>query len=293
MLITIFTPLYNRAHLLQRLYDSLLIEKSILFEWIIVDDGSTDNAQEVINEFIKEAKINIKYVFQQNKGKHIAINNGVHNASGKFFWIVDSDDYLPPHAMQTVIEKYETVKNIPNIAVIIGRRNYNDGKIIGDHFEEDLLTTMVDYRFHRKMKGDLSEVVVTDVLRKFPFPDIPQEKFCSESLLWNRLSQNHLMLFFNIGIYTSEYLPDGLTAKITKIRMNSPIYSMMAYSERLHFDIPFLEKIKATANFWRFSFHSSKPFKEKLQMIPILPSLIGFPLGFILFVKDTTAKKNN
>lgn len=283
---TIFTPLYNRANLLRRLYDSLILEEEISYEWIIVDDGSKDNAKEVVGQLIKEGKATIKYIFQENRGKHIAINRGITEASGELFWIVDSDDFLPAHAMQTVYQKYLEVKHIPNIAVISGRRNFFDGKIVGTHFENDMLSTMVDYRFKLKMKGDLAEVVVTEVLKNFKFPEIPEEKFCSESLLWNRLSRNHLMLFFNKGVYTTEYLPGGLTDNIIKIRMKSPVYSMMAYSERLYFDIPWDEQIKASANFWRFSFNSKMPFLEKTKMISFLPSLIGLPLGFAMYMRD-------
>ena len=80
MIITIFTPLYNRAKYLKRVYDSLLIQEDNDLEWIIVDDGSIDKPKEKIKKFIKDAPFKIKFLEQENSGKHIAINKGLNLA---------------------------------------------------------------------------------------------------------------------------------------------------------------------------------------------------------------------
>ena len=97
--LTLFTPTYNRAHLLERLYSSIKKQTYHHFEWLIVDDGSTDNTNEVVKTFIEEGIITIKYVFKRNGGKHRAINEGVQQAQGELFFIADSDDMLPPDAL--------------------------------------------------------------------------------------------------------------------------------------------------------------------------------------------------
>lgn len=99
-MLTIFTPTYNRAHLLPNLYQSLLNQKRVDFEWLIVDDGSTDGTEELVNQWIEEAVLTIRYFRKENSGKHTAINKGVQLAKGELFLIVDSDDVLAENALK-------------------------------------------------------------------------------------------------------------------------------------------------------------------------------------------------
>ena len=124
------------------------------------------------------------------------------------------------------------------------------------------------------------------MLKEFTFPEIENEKFCPEALLWNRIAQKYDFLFFNKGIYTTQYLEDGLTAKIVKIRMTSPLASMLCYSELATYSIPLFEKIKANINFWRFSFNSKRNFLKKIKNVNFIFSIICLPLGLLLFFND-------
>ena len=114
--------------------------------------------------------------------------------------------------------------------------------------------------------------------------EIENEKFCPEALLWNRISQKYKLICFSENTYFCEYIPDGLTAKIVKIRMTSPIASMLCYSELSGYNIPFVQKIKANINFWRFSFNSNLSFFKKIKMVNFIYSLIGFPIGLSMFI---------
>ena len=285
-MITVFTPTFNRAYLLSRVYESLLLQNNSNFEWIVVDDGSEDETEKLIQSFVLEKKIAITYYKQDNKGKHFAINKGVQMAKGELFLILDSDDALPQGSISQVLEKYNTIKNNTLIGGVAGRRNYSDGIIVGKGIFEDMISNSLDIRYSHKVTGDLVEVFRTSVLKEFPFPEIENEKFCPESLVWNRIAQKYNLLFFNSGIYTTEYLPDGLTAKIVKIRMNSSITSMMCYSELATYSIPFVQKVKATLNFWRFSFNSNNSFYKKTQMINPILSLFCIPLGYGMYLND-------
>jgi len=136
------------------------------------------------------------------------------------------------------------------------------------------------------VKGDLSEVFRTQVLREFPFPQIEGERFCPEALVWNRIAQQYKLLYFNQPIYIAEYQSTGLSAKIVKIRMQSPQASMLTYSELASYNIPALEKLKAILNFWRFSWNSKAPLAAKRRMISSWFSVIAGPLGYILYLND-------
>jgi glycosyltransferase involved in cell wall biosynthesis len=285
-MITIFTPTYNRAFLLTRLYKSLLKQTNNAFEWIIVDDGSTDDTAALVQTFISENKIPIKYHKQVNKGKHFAINKGVQFARGELFLILDSDDILPKDTIAFLISKQALVFEDKLIGGIAGRRNTADGVIVGNENFEVLTSNSIDIRYKYKVTGDLVEIFKTEVLKEFPFPEIENEKFSPEALVWNRIAQKYNLIYFNKGIYTTEYLPDGLTAKIVKIRMTSPIASMLTYSELANYNIPFSQKFRAIINFWRFSFNSEKSFIEKLKWVNPLFSLLALPIGYVMYRID-------
>ena len=107
MYITILTPTYNRGENLKKLYKSLLKQKDNRFEWLIVDDGSTDGTKKIIDEFLMDSKINIKYLYKKNGGKHTALNLGIKEINTDLIFIVDSDDYLNDNAIQSINEVHE------------------------------------------------------------------------------------------------------------------------------------------------------------------------------------------
>ena len=119
MFLTIFTPTYNRAYILPNLYESLVNQTSKDFEWVIVDDGSTDETESIVKKWIAESRICIKYIKQENQGKHIAINTGTEHADGELFFIVDSDDSLKNHAVSTISEFWMSNNDHDSAAALI------------------------------------------------------------------------------------------------------------------------------------------------------------------------------
>lgn len=284
MMITVFTPTYNRAHLLHDVYDSLVEQTFTDFEWVVVDDGSKDDTPAVIQGFIDEGKINIRFFSQQNGGKHRAINHGVKEAKGEMFFILDSDDVLPNNSLAIVAEEYNKVKGDESFGGVCGLDAFKNGNIIGSGLSHDCIDcSSLDIRYKYGVTGDMKEVFRTDVLREFPFPEIEGERFCPEDLDWNRIAEKYKLHFFNKVIYIGEYQRDGLTANIVKIRMRSPITSMTYYSELILLDIPFVQKIKGAINYWRFRF-CSKHCEHK-------PEICGgwlwtAPIGLLMHLKD-------
>ena len=273
----------------------MLRQTNTHFEWLIVDDGSTDDTEALITSFIKEDKIKIRYYQQPNGGKHIAINKGVTLAKGELFFIVDSDDYLTDDAVEKILNKYKEISDETRVAGVSFRRGYDKNKVIGHptHFKDKLLSVF-DFRYRFKVTGDQAEVYKTNVLKAFPFPNIANEKFCPESLVWNRIGTQYQLLWTSDIIYICHYLTDGLTAKITKLRMESPIASMLTYSELESCNIPLKEKIKANINFWRFSFNTSKfLFRKKIAQVNFIYSTVGLFLGFVMFLIDKRKNTTN
>lgn len=257
--ITVFTPLYNRASLLRDVYESLLRQNYHSFEWVIVDDGSTDNAEKIVNTLIGDAihTFPISYIWKENGGKHTAINRGVEEAKGELFLILDSDDTLPADSFATIAQYYEQCKGYKDCAGVCGLMAHHDGQLIGTGFpKEPMYESALQFRYAEKgnVTGDLLEVYKTSVMREFPFPEIENEKFCPESLVWNRIANKYKLFCFNKVVYYRDYLEGGLTSKIVRIRMNSPIASTMTYAEMLDYNISLKWKVRSAINYWRFKY---------------------------------------
>jgi len=283
MLITVLTPTYNRAKLLERLYQSLCQQTYQDFEWIVVNDGSKDNTDEVVQSFLAEKKINILYIKQENGGKHRAVNRGVKEAHGELLFIADSDDWLLPNSLETVAEMYQDIANDHLFAGVCGLDVYADGTVIGGGMPQDVIDcNAIDIRMIHHVGGDLKEVFKTDVLREIPFPEIEGESFCPEVAVWNRIAKKYKLRYFNKPIYMVEYQPEGITSNITKARMKSPIASTTCYQEMMEFDIPLKTKIRSAINYWRFRSCGSP---HKFPPLP-LKWLWTMPIGWVMHLND-------
>jgi len=214
MLITVFTPTYNRGYIIGKLYESLKRQTFKDFEWLIVDDGSTDNTGEIVSNFINEKPFfPIRYIKTENGGKHRAINKGVQLAQGDLFFTVDSDDYIPEQALKYISDEWINTKSQRNfVCALFGLRCHKDGSLIGKTFEgERIVTSSIDAGRHG-IRGDKGEVFVTEILKHYPYPEIECENFSTEAIIWDRMSHDgYKYIYFNKWICTCEYLDDGLT----------------------------------------------------------------------------------
>lgn len=253
MLITVFTPAYNRARLLPRLYESLCRQTFKDFEWIIVDDGSSDDTSEVISKIQMRRKNSfpIWYFRKANGGKHTAINVGVNASNGKIFLILDSDDLLPDRSLEIIADKYKEIEGNTEFGGICGYMAHSNGEVIGKPQIEATCNTL-DLRYKLGVNGDMCEVFRTAVLKEFPFPETIGERFCPEALVWNRIAQRYQLKIFPDIIYIRDYLSGGLTDNIIRMRMESPINSMTTYQELLTYHVPVKIKLRSAINYWRF-----------------------------------------
>lgn len=287
-LITVFTPTYNRGHLLSRVYDSLCNQTYRNFEWVIVDDGSTDGTEKL--PFVNgcsDSWIEVRYYKQNNGGKHRAINRGVKEARGELFFILDSDDVIPADSLEIVKSEFEKIQGDLSFCGVCGYMAHSDGSIIGHGCRLDkFVATSVEMRYKFRVCGDMMEVFRTDVLREFPFPEIKAEKFCPEQLVWFRIAQKYKLSIFSKVIYIRDYLDGGLTDRIVKIRMNSPVASMMTYQEMTRYcGIPILEKVKAAVNYYRFRLCWNGNDSGIVPKLNFWFSVFA-PLGFVMHLMD-------
>ena len=244
--VTILTPTYNRASKLHILYESLVSQSDKDFEWFIVDDGSEDDTGKIVNDWISESIINIKYIKKENGGKHTALNLGIAQIFSEWTFIVDSDDYLTKDAIAIIKNKADVddAEDICGLAFLRQSKNgnYLTNKLVPkDGWKDDFCHC----RYGLKIKGDMAEVWKTKCLKEFPFPEFPNEKFVSEDVVWIQMSQRYKMIFYNMPIYISDYLDGGLTRNRRKNNLNSPKSSMYRGELQLRVQLPLKYKIRA------------------------------------------------
>lgn len=284
-MITVFTPTYNRANLLPRLYESLICQTNKNFEWLIVDDGSEDGTYNLISELSKENKISIRYYKQKNTGKHIAINQGLNKARGEYFFIVDSDDFLPNDSTDKIENWFK--KENRNIAGVVGRKCLSNRNKIGNTFPSyKFYSDHITKTYLNNIKGDLAEVFRTEVMRDHKFPIFKNEKYCAEGIIWNRIAKKYNSVFIDECIYIAEYQYGGLSSNSLRLRHSSPSYANLFYSELLENKIlPFKIRIRTYINLWRFSYNKVTLIKKNLKSMTFL-SLVTSPIGLLIFLKE-------
>lgn len=256
MKLTIFTPTYNRSHLLYQLFASIKKQAVRDFEWLIVDDGSEDDTENVVRKCQEEADFPIRYIFQKNQGKHVAMNTGAKNASGEFFLTIDSDDEMMDNAIETInslIPSFLENKNIT--AIVFPRYSVKEESTktnIPVNFSQEILDS-VDLKTKFNLTGEFDYVFKTEILRQFPFPYFEGERFMKESVVYKRIDRYYKNLYVNQSIVQGEYLDDGLSSNFRALLENNPRGSALAYLETVNDGRLSLEERKeAFKHYWYF-----------------------------------------
>lgn len=216
-LITVFTPAYNRANTLPRVFEGLKKQTYKNFEWIIIDDGSSDNTKCVAENMLSEKVFfNITYKYQQNSGKHIAINRAVEIAKGEFFIILDSDDTCTDNALECFVEEWYKIPEADrkDFYGISCRCCDLDGNIIGTPMSEEYIDSNdLDFKLKLKIKGELWGMTKTEILRNTPFPEVERLHFYPENIYWNNIGRKYKSRYINKALrYYINDTDNALTA---------------------------------------------------------------------------------
>lgn len=233
MLLTVFTPTYNRVHTLERTFRSLCRQHFKDFEWLVVDDGSTDGTAELITGLRALADFPINYVAKENGGKHTAYNEGLRRARGRWFFTVDSDDWLPDDSLAHIADIAPEAEKDPRIAGIIALKEYPDGRLIGRPYPADLRRASLFELERNGHRGERSLVFKTEIARQYPFPVIAGEKFMTESVVYDRIAVHYDFMVSNLILTTCEYQPDGLSSDPYRIIAKNPGGYALYYAGRL------------------------------------------------------------
>ena len=227
MKISILTATYNRAKLLDRLYTSIIVNNNnceeLETEWLIMDDGSTDNTKRIVGEYIKEGIIDIKYYNQENKGKMTAINELVKKSTGDIMVECDSDDYFTEDAFNIILSSIRQCKDMGNVYALVFLKYDQDGNNMGNEFFEDNYeSTMFDLYFKENITGEKALVFNSNIRKQFEYEVEDGEKFITEARLHHKMDLEYVVRCFNKPIMICEYQKEGYSKNINKLFLENP-----------------------------------------------------------------------
>lgn len=242
--LSILTPTYNRAYTLPRLYKTLVEQTDKNFEWVVVDDGSTDDTYAVISQWQSSSQFSIIYIKKDNGGKHTAINSGVLSCSAEWIFIVDSDDGLEKNAIEIANFNINN-NNTPSIGGYCYRKSYFDKGLVGNPPEINSPIILHPTKAGHYFGGDLAYIFRRKNMIERKFPIIKNEKFVPELYIWNKIGDDSTIIFYpDISIYNCEYLTDGYSKNFFKNLKNNPIGFGMYYGDQFFREERFLLKLK-------------------------------------------------
>lgn len=224
IILTIFTPTYNRAHTLHRCYESLRGQACKAFKWLIIDDGSTDNTRELVEEWMKQENgFEILYEYKENGGMHTAHNRAYELIDTELNVCIDSDDYLADNAVEKILNIWNRRDKRKVYSGIIGLDATFDNEIIGTKFEENLMTTTLSGFYQRGGTGDKKQVYRTDIMKKYPpYPVFEGEKYVGLNYKYLLCDQEYELLVTNDVLCNVEYQTDGSSANMLRQYWNNP-----------------------------------------------------------------------
>lgn len=265
-LITVITPTYNRAEQLKKLFQSLSSQTSNNFEWLVVDDGSTDHTAEAANEMMQSANFRMRYIHKENGGKHTALNAGIKTITSELTFIVDSDDDVLPDGIATIERYYLKYKDEPDVGIWAFLRQSRSKGIILKMPHDEYVGDYAEERIRKNRPGDLAEVFLTKALREFPFPEFQGERFLSEDVVWIPLGQKYRSVFINLPIYLCDYLQGGLTHNDKILKFASPLGSMLRGKMLMRKECGFKAKIRGAIIYDCYRREVRTPIPESVEL---------------------------
>jgi glycosyltransferase involved in cell wall biosynthesis len=291
-MLTIFTPTYNRAFCLKNCYESLLRQTCSDFEWLVIDDGSTDNTRELVNSWIEEHKIKIKYHWQENQGMHGAHNTAYELIDTELNVCIDSDDFMPDQAVERITEFWKKYGS-DQVSGMIGLDAYNDNRIIGTKLPEKLQSsTLFDLYYKHGVVGDKKLVYRTELTRKYPYPVFNNEKYVGLAYKYYMLDKQYEVLLLNEVLCYVEYLPDGSSLNMFKQYRKNP--RGFAFYRKELMKLPFT----GLSFKFRQAIHyvSSSLMWKNQKFIRETPTkvltILAIPFGILLFFYITSKTRN-
>ncbi len=285
MRITVFTPTYNRAYIIETLYRSLQRQSFRDFEWLIVDDGSSDNTSDLVAAWQKEENdFPIRYYKKENGGKCRAINYGVDFAEGELFFNVDSDDYLLDDALEKVDQWEKSLPKDNRYCGVVGNLGTGPSCTPNTPWPESYRDASLLERYPECSKhpidGERAWVFYTQIQKQYKYPEFEGENFITPAVTWNRMAHDgYLVRIWDDIIWVYEYQPNGLTMQGNMRFIKNPQGAALWLREKADFlHYPTLEYLKM----W-YTYYCDHSFCDEAYRLTMkqCADYIGAPLPFI------------
>lgn len=281
--LTIFTPTYNRAYCLHKCYESLKSQTCKDFIWLIIDDGSSDNTDELVDSWVKESIIEIKYKFQKNQGMHAAHNTAYELIETELNVCIDSDDYMPDKAVAKILNFWE-LNQSDDLAGIAGLDAYNNRMIIGTKFPDEIKHSTLFEIYHKySIRGDKKLVYRSELTKNYPYPVFEGEKYVGLNYKYNKIDQTHKLALLNEVLCIVEYMEDGSSKNMLKQYKKNPKGFAFYRIENMKNPYAGLKfKFKECIHYVSSSFMSRN--RKFIKESPCrLLTVLAIPFGFILY----------
>lgn len=290
--LTIFTPSYNRAYTLYKCYQSLKHQTNSNFKWLIVDDGSTDNTRQLVESWIEEGKLDIKYIYQENQGMHGAHNTAYENIETELNVCIDSDDYMPYDAVENILKFWNNNKRL-DLAGIAGLDAYENKSVIGTEFPPNLKeSTLFDLYNKYGVKGDKKLVYRSELTKKYVYPVFEGEKYVGLDYKYKKIDETHKLALMNKVICLVEYMEDGSSNNmLNQYRRNPKGFAFYRIENMKNSKGKLIYKLKENIHYVSSSLISKN--KKFIYESPCkILTIISIPIGFILYkyIMKNTAK---
>ena len=262
---SVITATYQGGSTIAGVYDSLCKQTYTNFEWIVIDDGSTDNTAALVSDWVRNSKFPVKLHRQLNGGKFRAIDVGVSLAKGQFVVIFDDDDKCVPEALGCFRDFWsETdVDEREFLAGVLVTCKSPDGVVVGDLFpKEARRSTIQELSYLHRCKGERWAAVRTDLHRRYPFQSVPDNiKFLPEGLIWHRLGREHRFVCRNKPLRIFKILGDGLSSRVRRADPEMLPGLILNHSMILDEDLSWFSRapdvlIKSAINLTRYRVHA-------------------------------------
>ena len=286
MKLSILTATYNRANYLPKLYESIKenLKYKITPEWIIVDDGSTDETKNIVEEFIQENRIIIKYMYQKNSGKMSAINEAVKIATGDLIVDCDSDDFFSDNGFEIIEKNAEKLFKDEELYGMVFLKKEENGKISGKEFsQKEYKTTMFDLYFKEDINGEKIIVYNSKIRKMYSHQLEHNEKFITEARMYHKMDEKYKLLAINEVVEIGSYIEDGYTKNINKTFKENPYGYYMYFKELMQKnmkDVKFSKRLYAIKHYILFGYLTKNKFNVNLikdRLNKLLYIILYFP----------------
>lgn len=216
-IITVFTPTYNRAYCLHRVYESLLRQTVSNFKWLVIDDGSDDNTRELVDGWIRGGKLDMEYVYQRNAGMHAVYNTAYNMIDTELNVCVDSDDFMADNAIELILAHWQKYGD-RKFAGLVGLDAKISGELLGKMFPDNLYSSTLEDLYHKhQIPGDKKLVYRTEVVKSYPpYPSFEGENFVPHGSLFVQIDKDYELLCLNEVLVFVEYMEDGSSRNMFK-----------------------------------------------------------------------------